>query len=318
MDTHCNKSRGFTLVELTVVTILIGIVMTMGMKLLNTTLSNAAYSETRLKQQQLKTVLIGFLRMNGRLPCPDNTGDVATGQESSPCAGNQSDSFGVIPWKTLGVSRDAALDGWGNFFTYKIVNGSGGTKNWTSKTAANAFSITELKNPSTGLTIQELNADGSALVDVTTSSVLAIVSHGKNGFGAKASKSATRIPSDEAGDAEKTNANNAGGTFVIRPVTEDAAAFNGAYDDMVAFMSPQELFQPLLNEGSLKACPAYCDSVVSSSCSVPGQTCSCPSGMGPGTAVTCTGTCTACTVPTPPCPTVIQIPIGLSPVTCPL
>lgn len=313
------KSEGFTLVELSVVMVLIGIVMTMGMKMLNATLDNAAFSETKIKQERIKTALISYLRTNGKLPCPDNAAGVATGLESTPCATNQNDSFGVIPWQTLGIPRDAALDGWGNFFTYKVVNGIGATKNWTSKTLANPFSITELRNPSVGLTIKELNATSTALVDVTTSGAVGIVSHGKNGFGAKTSKAATRVPTDDAGDGEKTNADSTGTTFVVRAVTADPAAFNGAYDDLVAFMSPQDLLQPLLNEGTLKACPAYCASVVSSVCSVALETCSCPNGVGVvGTAGTCSGTCGVCTLPTPPCLTAIQIPIGLSPVTCPL
>ena len=313
------KTEGFTLVELSVVMILIGIVMTMGMKMLNATLDNAAFSETKIKQERIKTALISYLRTNGKLPCPDNTAGVATGLESTPCATNQSDSFGVVPWQTLGIPRDAALDGWGNFFTYKVVNGIGATKDWTSKTLANSFSITELRNPSVGLTVQELNAASTALVNVTTTGVVAIVSHGANGFGAKTSKTATRISTDDAGDGEVTNAESTGSTFVVRAVTANPAAFNGAYDDLVAFMSPQDLLQPLLNEGTLKACPAYCASVVSSVCSVVAETCSCPNGVGVvGTAGTCSGTCGVCTLPTPPCLTAIPIPIGLSPVTCPL
>ena len=322
MGKEIKKSEGFTLVELSVVMILIGIVMTMGMKMLNATLDNAAFSETKIKQERIKTALISYLRTNGKLPCPDNTAGVATGQESTPCATNQSDSFGVVPWQTLGIPRDAALDGWGNFFTYKVVNGIGATRNWTSKTVANSFSITELRNPTVGLTIQELNAASTALVDVTPTGAVVIVSHGANGFGAKTSKAATRIPTDDAGDGEKTNAEATGTTFVVRAVTADPAAFNGAYDDLVAFMSPQDLLQPLLNEGTLKACPAYCASVVSSTCVGGSGTCSCPSGVGVvGTSGTCNaggGTCGVCTLPTPPCLTAIPIPIGLSPVTCPL
>ena len=323
MQTYLRKPAGFTLVELAVVMVLIGIALTMGMKMLNATIDNAAFSETKMKQERIKTALIAYLRTNGKLPCPDNTAGVATGQESTPCATNQNDSYGVIPWQTLGIPRDAALDGWGNFFTYKVLNGIGSAdeQNWTTKSAsaAKAFSITELRNPTTGLTVKELNADATALDDVTTTGVLAIVSHGKNGFGAKTSKSATRIPTDDAGTDEKTNANNAETTFVVRPFTEDTAAFNGAYDDLVAFMSPQDLLQPLLNEGTLKACPAYCASVAGSVCSNSSETCSCPNGVGVvGTAGTCSGTCGTCTLPTPPCLTTVQIPIGLSPVTCPL
>ena len=77
MGKGSKKSAGFTLVELSVVMILIGIVMTMGMKMLNATLDNAAFSETKIKQERIKTALISYLRTNSKLPCPDNTAGVS-------------------------------------------------------------------------------------------------------------------------------------------------------------------------------------------------------------------------------------------------
>ena len=112
------KLQGFSLVELAVVLVLIGIVMTMGLKMVTATLENASYSETKSKQELIKVALIGFLRTNGRLPCPDNSGSavVASGVEVSPCHGTAADGYGVVPWITLGIPRDSVVDGWGNYF----------------------------------------------------------------------------------------------------------------------------------------------------------------------------------------------------------
>ncbi|PKO86088.1 MAG: hypothetical protein CVU18_16755 [Betaproteobacteria bacterium HGW-Betaproteobacteria-12] len=54
------QPQGFTLVELAVVLVLIGIVTTMGLKMVTATLGNAAYSETKSKQELIKTALIGY------------------------------------------------------------------------------------------------------------------------------------------------------------------------------------------------------------------------------------------------------------------
>ena len=328
---NVQKASGFTLVELAIVVVLIGVLMTLGLKTLTATLDNATFSETKAKQERIKTALVSYLRTNGVLPCPDNSGDatVATGSAPATCKTAASDGYGVVPWQTLGISRETVIDGWGNYFTYRVANGFGGLKNWTEKaSAANDFTVNELKIQTDALTVQELSADGSALVDLTKKAVVVILSHGKNGFGAKTTKVGTRMPTDDAGDGEKTNATTGTTTFVRRPVA-DAAPFNGAYDDFVAYMAPQDLLQPLISEGTVKACAAYCDASISSVCSNSAQTCTCV-GSGPnlpglpGSSNPCSGgaSCSTCTAQPimagcSPAPLpAAQIPIGAIPATC--
>lgn len=129
---YLEESKGFTLVELAIVVILIGIVMTMGLKTLTATLDNATFSETKAKQERIKSALVSHLRTNGVLPCPDNSAAVATGIGPQPpattCSANAPEGYGVIPWQTLGISRETVIDGWGNYFTYRVANGSGGAR----------------------------------------------------------------------------------------------------------------------------------------------------------------------------------------------
>lgn len=322
------RFQGFTLVELAVVMVIIGIVMTMGLRMVMATLENAAYSETKGKQEYIKVALIGYLRTNGKLPCPDNLATPATGVAAATCTTNEQESYGVVPWGTLGIPRDAVLDGWGNYFTYKVANGrpvgAVATRNWTSKAApASDFTVNELTAPTPALTIQELNAAGDTLITATDKAVAVILSHGSNGYGAKTTKVAARLPTTDAGAGEATNSANATTTFVRRPVNQEPAAFNGPYDDVLAYLTPQDLLQPLVSEGSLKACVAYCpNSAASATCSSGGGQCACPSGPGfPGADVSCTaggGACGTCTSsptaagcsPTPP------IPVGAIPATC--
>lgn len=321
MTMNALKRQGFTLAEMAVVMILIGIAMTMGLKMVTSTLENASYSETKSKQERIKIALIGYLRTNGRLPCPDNAAGVASGVEVSPCI-NAGDGFGVVPWQTLGIPRDTVQDGWGNFFSYTVANGTAGSKNWTSRTLGNPFDIKELTSPTTAFIFQELDTAGTALIGIPNKAVVVILSHGKNGFGAKTTKLALRIPTTDAGAGEITNAAG-GATFVLRPVTEDPAAFNGPYDDLLAYMSPQDLLQPLVSEGTLKACYAYCPT--GPSCTF-GGVFSCPPGDGycTGSGLACTSggvpTCSAgapqCVPPTTGCTTTVTVPVGTNPVNC--
>lgn len=299
--------------------VLIGIVMSMGLKMVTSTLENAAYSETKSKQERVKIALISYLRTNGVLPCPDNTAGVATGAAAVSCNANAADGYGVVPWQTLGLSRESVIDGWGNYFTYRVATGNPGGKNWTAKLASGTdLTINEIKTPTDALTIQGLDSAGTGLVNVTTKGVVTIVSHGKNAFGAKTTKVAGRISSAGIGAGETTNATANTSTFVFRPVNEATGAFNGPYDDLLAYMTPEDLLQPLISEGSLKACVAYC-SPATSTCPVPTETCSCPNGAGiPGTPGTCSAICNICmTQPAvPPCPSTSPIPVGVPTVIC--
>ena len=252
-------TAGFTLVEMAIVLLLMGIVMTMGLKIVTATLNNSAYSDTKAKQERIKVALIGFLRTNGRLPCPDNAAGIATGGAAASCEGTTQDGYGVIPWRTLGIPRDTVQDGWGNYFSYRVANGiAPAIKNWASKTAGNAFDIDQLTTQSVALTIQEYNATETGYDDITNKAVAVIISHGNNGFGAKTVKVAARMPTAGAGADEITNASNTTPRFIRRPVTDVATAVGEAYDDLVAYMTPQDLLQPLLDEKTIKVCKSYC------------------------------------------------------------
>jgi prepilin-type N-terminal cleavage/methylation domain-containing protein len=317
MKTESEKLHGFTLVELTIVLVLAGIVMTMGLGMVTATLENAAYSETKAKQAQIKTSLLGYLRTNGHLPCPtvpSSTGGLVSGTAALSCTGSESDGYGVVPWITLGLPRESVIDGWGSYFTYKVA------KRWTAKSSpANDFTINELTKPTAALTIQGVNAEGAALETTTTEAVVVIVSHGKNGHGAQTQKVVARLPVTDAGLGEAANADVNTTTFILRPVTIDPAAFNGAYDDLVTYLKAQDLLQPLVSEGTLKSCVAYCPSSAVSSCTVQSEKCSCPSGAGvAGTAIDCTGSCTTCATQVigAECAPVGPIPVGAIPLKC--
>jgi type II secretory pathway pseudopilin PulG len=337
------SATGFTLAEMAVVILLMGIAMSMGLKMLTANLDNTAYSETKLKQERIKIALIGFLRTNGRLPCPDNAATVATGAEVSPCNAAAANGYGIVPWQTLGIPRDTVQDGWGNYFTYRVANSNilattplgapplhvNANQNWTIKAGAGAFDIRSFVSTTTVVGYQSLliqNRDPAPGPNSESrNAVVVILSHGKNGLGAKTTKVGLRIAG--AADDELTNATLGSTTFFRRAVTENPAATGGFYDDLVAYMTPQDLLQPLISEGTLKACYAYCTSAPAYStatCSIPvpgGGSCTNCTAVGAAATVvqgTCTGivTCGTCTFPaTASCPAT-GIPIGSPIATC--
>ena len=252
--THTTRQgmSGFTLVEMAVVVTLMAIFMTLGLRLLGARQESAAWSDTKVKQERVKVALISFLRTNGRLPCPDSALP-PTGAEPAACLVNA--GRGVLPWKVLGLSVGDVQDGWANFFTYRVANRTPvSASNWTIKAglpAAAPFTIAELATPLTAFVLQERSDAGVLGAALTPHPVVVIISHGKNGAGARTVRGAAVIPLPTGAD-ELANAGAASTSFVMRTPTDVAGATGGAFDDIVAYMTPKDLLQPLLDDKTLK------------------------------------------------------------------
>jgi prepilin-type N-terminal cleavage/methylation domain-containing protein len=302
------KQSGFTLAEIAIVLAVIGLAMTMGLKMLTATLENTAYSETKAKQERIKLALVSFLRSNGRLPCPNKTALPAdpTGLEEAVCttavlATNPAAGSGLVPWITLGLPREAAVDGWGNYFTYRVANfrpvdpptsvTAGlvspplhlyNNHNWTTNAGFDIRSLTPTPAASAPtpaassyatLFVRTRESPSAALTDEARNAVAVILSHGKNGLGARSTKpvAAAPLPTASAAPDELLNAGPGAKTFVRRALNDavfDAASNpGGPIDDLVAYLTPQDLLQPLINEKTLLgACRAYCGASAAGGC----------------------------------------------------
>ena len=243
-------ASGFSLVELAVVTLIVGIFLTLGLGAMNAVRQSQALSSTIAKQAAIKEALIGYLRRNSRLPCPDT--DTATpdgtenrttaGNPATNCSGTLGATFGILPYVTLGLARDAAQDGWGNFFSYHVASTSGSNLDWTltaNYKAGNTGNITV--NSRSGATVTALS----------TAVVAVVISHGPNGLGAYAI-GGTRNALPSAGTDELDNTNGTTDrTYYYREATTDDAATGGPFDDVVMYLSAEDLFNPLYKDGTL-------------------------------------------------------------------
>jgi hypothetical protein len=75
---------------------------------------------------KIDLALVGFVQQNRRLPCPADgtiaTGVANAGVEAAVC-NPASETTGVVPWVTLGLAENAALDPYGNRVTYRVHPG---------------------------------------------------------------------------------------------------------------------------------------------------------------------------------------------------
>lgn len=139
------QSRGFSLVELTILLMVLGVIMTGFLARYRPDMKSKNFQTTQSRSEILRTAMERFLTSNGRFPCPaDPTlppDDPAGGKEQCIVAGGirgltgyqdaddlsdpiestpQPVLFGMIPYTALGVSFKDALDGWGGTLAYAV------------------------------------------------------------------------------------------------------------------------------------------------------------------------------------------------------
>jgi prepilin-type N-terminal cleavage/methylation domain-containing protein len=167
--------QGFTLVEIAIVLVIVGLLLGGGITLLSSASDTSRYKETQNTMQDIKDALVTYSVVNRHLPCPD-TDMPADGIENPPvwtgvCANNR----GFLPFATLGIGGNG--DAWGEQIKYIV------SPPFAASAALNF--CTTYSVPPNGrntaanqVTIQDLQVAPAVLGDWAA---FALVSTGKNG-----------------------------------------------------------------------------------------------------------------------------------------
>lgn len=122
-----NTHSGFTLIEMAVVLVIVGLLLGGLLVPLSTQMETDRRKETAATLESIREALIGYAVINGSLPCPDTNDDGLPGPGACNTGANQPPNVGGLPYVTLGVSRHDAWDNisaWGNTSWTYAVNGA--------------------------------------------------------------------------------------------------------------------------------------------------------------------------------------------------
>ncbi|RLA07885.1 MAG: hypothetical protein DRQ51_04460 [Gammaproteobacteria bacterium] len=97
------KNYGFTLIELSIVLLIVGILLAGAIKPISWQIENSRNKESLIQLEQIKQALLGFAASSGYLPCPASITSYGT-QDRPNINSNCNLVAGYVPYKDLGIN----------------------------------------------------------------------------------------------------------------------------------------------------------------------------------------------------------------------
>lgn len=154
-----NSQRGFSLLELSIALVVIGIVVAGGLSMSTSMVDRQAYVQTGNQMDEVDKAIAAYVAVNKRLPCPSrpalSLSDANFGKEKANCKGTAaSDSMqrvagtggrnvwiGGLPVRTLGLRDRYAADEYGNRYTYAVTENLTNATDYASDAEADKGAI---------------------------------------------------------------------------------------------------------------------------------------------------------------------------------
>ena len=127
--------RGFTLVAVAILLVIVGLIAAGGLGVINPLIDGGRASTTKKRMDMVENAIQSYVEQYGCLPCPANGTTASTNAAAGSSAANAGtyttgcatavcdvSTSAVVPWRTLGLAEEIAIDGWGNRMRYDVAN----------------------------------------------------------------------------------------------------------------------------------------------------------------------------------------------------
>jgi len=271
------SQRGFTLVEMAMVFVLIGFLVGGGLFALAPVIDKARINQTNATLDQVENALELFAIRYSRLPCPAD-GSLANTDPNygleQPVGGattctitGATDAKAVIPWKTLGIDESYSVDAWATRLSYWPSGSVTGSTTLTTGTPLTHTGSTFPTSSGTYMTVVDVVSLKSITPlppPATTSgdqAAYVLVSHGKSrwyGYSKNGVQAVAQISSpDKACNSTPNGCALGTGLTPSVPAAFASGGPVGAYppnsnkyfDDIIRWRSPAMIIQ-LCGSGS--------------------------------------------------------------------
>ncbi len=253
---------GFTLIEMAIVLVVIGLIVSGGLVAVGPVVENARINETNQKLDRIEQALIVYAVRNSCLPCPaasnataatatlgqavdDAPYDTTTQCADAACQGGTL-TAGVVPWVNLGLSEADVTDSFGGRISYNVT---------PALTLSPSGTTSGLQREGSNYPAGTIEVQNNAGTVVTAAAAYVLISHGPDRLYGYNSGVGTQVPAtgstfvstfETANSDDATNGGQSDGTPAYRQDVY-AADKDGSpsiyFDDLVRWRSAPMIIQ---------------------------------------------------------------------------
>ena len=252
-----HRQKGFSLVELSIVILIMGLLLGGLMLPLSMQRENARLRDAIDQTNKVSTAIEGFALVDGFLPCPAIP---ASGGIASPTIGGCTTQHGFVPATTLAINGprnndNLLLDPWGSPLRYSVSsNDADADGTWDFVSVGEMRDVTmPLLQPdlvvcstATGATAATCAAPN---VTLTGQASVVIYSLGKDWSTFTSADQLENVGANLGGGPSGATYPVAGNAVFVSRGKSDLGG--SEYDDVVIWLSPNRLFSRLVDAGHL-------------------------------------------------------------------